>query len=80
MCHVYVLRSEKTGKRYIGVTQNHERRLAEHNAGQTASTRSGAPWRLIYTEAYESRAQAMQRERFLKSGRGRRFLDELDLA
>jgi len=78
MCYVYVLRSEKTGKRYVGITENHERRMVEHNSGQTPSTRSGIPWRMIHNEAHESRAAAMRRERFLKSGRGRAWLDRLE--
>ena len=78
MCHVYVLRSETTGKRYVGVTADPERRLVEHNTGQTLSTRAGAPWRVIYNEPHTSRAAEMQRERFFKSGAGRRYLDEVE--
>ena len=78
MCYVYVLRSEKTGKRYVGITENHERRLAEHNAGQTPSTRSGVPWKMIHSEAHESRSAAMRRERALKSGQGRAWFDRLE--
>ena len=78
MCHVYVLRSEKTGKRYVGITEDPERRIREHNCGQTPSTRSGAPWRKIHSEAHESRAAAMQREKWLKTGHGRAWLDQLE--
>jgi len=78
MCHVYVLRSEKTGRRYVGMTEDLERRLIEHNTGQNPSTRAGAPWKMIHSEAYESRAQAGKRERALKSGQGRAWLDELE--
>jgi putative endonuclease len=60
MSYVYVLRSDKTGKRYVGITEHPERRLFEHNSGQTPSTRSGAPWRKIHSEAHESRAAAMK--------------------
>jgi putative endonuclease len=76
--YIYVLRSGKTGKRYVGITADHERRLAEHNAGQTLSKRSGAPWRIVYSERHDSRSAAVLRERFLKSGRGRGFLNELE--
>ena len=80
ICYVYVLRSAKTRRRYIGVSVNHERRLAEHNSGQTTSTAAGVPWRVIYVETHDSRASAVRRERFLKSGQGRQFLDKLERA
>ncbi len=77
MCNVYVLRSIKTGRRYVGITEDIERRLEEHNFGHTVSTRGGIPWRLIYSEAHANRSLAARRERFLKSGQGRAFLDQL---
>ena len=71
--YVYVLRSEE-GYRYIGHTPDLERRLSEHNTGRTRWTKRGHGWEVIYTESYESRSEAMQREKWLKSGVGREWL------
>jgi putative endonuclease len=73
---VYVLRSEKNGRRYTGQTQDFEVRLSQHNSGITKSTRSLAPFRVEYTEVLQSRTEAMKREYFLKSGAGRSWLDQ----
>jgi putative endonuclease len=72
---VYVLVSQKTGRRYVGSTQDVTKRLRQHNAGHSKSTRHGVPWRLVKTESFLTRAEAVQRERFLKTGQGRRELD-----
>ena len=77
MFTVYVLCSCKTGRRYVGSTGDLARRLSEHNSGQSTSTRNGAPWLLIHTESFPTRSAAVQRERFLKSGKGRALLDTI---
>ena len=77
MFHVYVLRSEKTGRRYVGSSQDLEKRLREHNSGQSLATRHGAPWKLIHHEEFPTRAEAVRRERFYKTGKGRETLDQL---
>jgi putative endonuclease len=77
MYYVYVLWSEKLKKRYVGSTKNLEQRIKEHNSGKTTFTKSGVPWKLIYYEQYTSLSEARKREIFLKSGQGRKLLDEL---
>ena len=72
---IYVLRSAKTGRRYVGSTQDVEERLHRHNAGHSKSTKAGAPWVLIHTEMFPTRAAAVEREMFLKTGVGRACLD-----
>ncbi len=72
---VYVLRSQKNGYRYIGYTDNLERRLFEHNSGLTKSIRYQIPFVVEYTEEYQTRLEAVAREKFLKSGKGREWLD-----
>ncbi len=74
MFYVYVLQSEKDGGLYIGFTGDLKQRFAEHQDGQSLSTSHRRPWRLIYYEAYLDEADALGRERYLKSGGGRRFL------
>ena len=71
---VYVLRSTKDKGFYVGMTSNLERRVREHNAGQNRSTRSRAPFAVIYVERCGSRTRARAREKYLKSGVGREFL------
>lgn len=63
---VYILQSDASGRLYIGHTQNLKRRLYEHNAGQTRSTRGRGPWTLLHAEAFPSRPEAVQCERMLK--------------
>ena len=63
---VYLIRSKKDKSIYIGLTQNLKRRLAEHNSGQTFSTKSKVPWELIYCEIYKSEEDAKKREESLK--------------
>jgi len=72
--YTYVLRSIKTGRYYIGQTGNLSERIKWHNDGLQKSTKGGNPWELVYCEEYDSRRLAMKRERFLKSGPGRKVL------
>ncbi|HCA79557.1 MAG TPA: hypothetical protein DEP53_07465 [Bacteroidetes bacterium] len=74
---VYVLWSEKLLKRYIGSGKDPLDRLRQHNAGQSRFTRGGRPWILVHTESYHTKGEALQREHFLKSGVGRKWLDEM---
>jgi putative endonuclease len=76
MFFVYVLRN-KVGRNYTGFTSDLAQRLGQHNHGTTKSTKNRGPWTLIYKEVYATRAEAMQREKFLKSGQGREQLHRL---
>jgi len=77
MFHVYILRSTVTGRRYFGSCEDLTNRLRQHNAGESKATRHGTPWRLVHTESFRTRAEAMARERYYKTGRGRDQLDRL---
>ena len=78
MFWVYVLRSLKTRKRYVGYTSKDPvLRLSEHNAGMTKSTSKQRPFELIHREFFEQKTEVIKRERFLKSGQGRKFLDQI---
>ena len=68
--YVYVLKSVKDGKLYTGVTKDVGRRLREHNAGRTRSLRGRRPLLLVFTEQYQTKKDAMARERFFKTPRG----------
>lgn len=74
MFFVYILKSLKDGKRYIGYTNNLKRRLTEHNSGLCKSTSKRFPFELVHSEEYEEKSEAMKRERFFKSGRGREYM------
>ena len=74
MFYVYVLRSESDSGFYIGFSTNLRARLRQHQDGQSFATSYRGPWKLIYYEAYMEREDAEGREKFLKSGAGRRFL------
>jgi len=77
MYSVYLLEDIKTGKWYIGYTPSDPfKRLRKHNDGKVQSTKAFRPWKLIYYEAYGERADAVGREKFLKSGSGRKFLEK----
>lgn len=64
--YVYLLRSIKDGKFYVGWTTDLKRRLEEHNAGLTRSTKSRRPFELIHDETYPSPELAKKRESTLK--------------
>ncbi len=73
MYTVYVLRG-KSGKLYKGMTNNLYRRLKEHKFGKTATTARMNGFELMYKEEYTTFGEARQRELYLKSAAGRRFL------
>lgn len=73
---VYVLKSEKDGRLYKGQTSDLARRLEEHNSGKVKSTKGFMPWNLVYFETFETREEAVLREKYLKTGIGREFLKE----
>jgi len=78
MFYVYVIKSLSSDKIYIGQTSDLDKRLKQHNdPGNDFSKytkRNQGPWELTYKEEVETRSDALQREKFLKSGRGRNFL------
>ena len=70
----YILQSELSGKLYKGHTQDLATRLKSHNQGKTKSTKSGSPWRLIYSESFTDRDSAVEREKYFKTAAGRRWI------
>ena len=77
MFYVYALRSEKTGRRYVGSCEDVDDRVRRHNAGESKATKHGIPWILLHVEEFETRSAALRRERYYKTGRGRDELDRL---
>jgi len=75
MFTVYVLYSNEYDKIYIGFTSNIEQRILSHNKlGKKGWTIKFRPWALIHTEEFEDKKDAMQREKQLKSSRGRDWI------
>ena len=77
MNYVYILTSKRDFKRYIRLTNNLKRRLILHNSGKVQATKNRKPFELIYYEEFEDRINAAKREKFLKSGKGREFLNSI---
>lgn len=74
MYYVYVLISEKDGKRYTGYTQNLKLRFELHQKGLVESTKNRRPLKLIYYEACLSQQDATHREKYLKTFYGKMFI------
>ncbi len=77
MFYIYVLKSCIYNNRYVGYTADIEKRISEHNSGKVRYTKGRMPWKLIYKEEYLTKTEARKRELFLKSGQGRKFLDDV---
>jgi putative endonuclease len=76
-CWTYVLQSQQDGSFYVGITSHLRARIKDHNAGRNRSTAAGRPWVLLHREEFPDHASARAREKFLKSGMGREFLETL---
>jgi putative endonuclease len=74
MFYVYVIRSVKSDFVYKGHCENLTERLKQHNSGMTESLRPYLPFELVYFEEFDTRAEAISREKYFKTGGGRRFL------
>ena len=74
MYYVYILKSLKDGKKYIGSTTDFERRLREHNSGGCSSTKHRKPFELVHIEEFNDKKVARKREYFFKSGKGREYI------
>jgi len=72
--YVYVLRSLHDRQFYVGLTSDVAQRLQAHNAGLVASTKLRLPFELVYWEGCLNRSDAAQREKYLKTAWGKRYL------
>ena len=76
MFTVYILKSQKDGRTYVGYTDNFEIRLNQHNSGNVKSTKYRTPFDLLFKEEFDTSSEAKLRELWWKSGIGRRKLKE----
>ena len=74
MFYTYLLKSEKDSKWYTGSTKDLRKRLKQHNDNQSAYTKNKGPWKIIYYETCINEKDARSREKYLKTGMGKRYL------
>jgi putative endonuclease len=74
MYYVYVIQSKEDKQFYTGFTGDLQNRIREHNEGRVPSTKEKGPFELIYYEACLNEQDALAREKYLKSGMGKRYL------
>ena len=70
MFYTYILKSLKTGRKYIGHTKDIEERLIQHNAGYVRCTKPFRPYEVVYTEQYNTLEESVQREKYFKTHKG----------
>lgn len=66
MFYIYILKSQRDKRLYIGYTQNLQKRLEEHNSGKNKSTKNRVPLDLVYYESFRNKQDAIKREKNLK--------------
>lgn len=79
MYYTYIIQSSKSGSLYKGHSEDLATRLNQHNSGKVKSTKSGLPWVLVHYETFQTREEAVSREKYFKTAAGRRFIKKLDL-
>jgi putative endonuclease len=74
---LYILQSRSSGRYYIGITDHLLRRFDEHRRGETAATRGRGPWWMPYYETFETRAEAVRREKQIKNWKSARAIQDM---
>jgi putative endonuclease len=77
MAFVYILKSRDFNITYTGSTVDLERRIAEHNNGESNFTKKFIPWKIIYTEEYADLSEARFREKYFKTYAGRKLIKKI---
>ena len=67
MYYTYVLQSQKDGSYYVGFTKQLQKRIRQHNAGKSKYTSRHVPYQLVYYERFESKQDAVENEKHIKS-------------
>ena len=79
MYYVYVLRSADDQHRYVGHCKNLKVRLNQHNSLKVKATKPFAPWKIVYYVEFKSREEAITKERYFKTGFGRKWLNNQNI-
>ncbi len=74
---VYIIYSTRINKYYIGYSSNIQQRLSFHNDGKSRYTKSGTPWELKHIEGFQTKTEAIQREKKLKAMKSRKYIEWL---
>ncbi len=74
---VYILRSTRFARTYVGQSRQPDERLRQHNAGKSRSTRAFVPWQRIYLEVCADHDEAERREQWFKPRHGRKKIVEI---
>lgn len=77
MYYIYVLKSIRSNKYYIGSTYDINKRLFMHNSGKVKSTKFGRPWSVYYSEKFDNEKGAILRERQIKNWKSRGMIEKL---
>ena len=77
MFFTYILESQKNGKFYIGYTKDLSKRVEKHNAGHTISTKSGIPWKLVWSYSFATKTEALKLENTLKRLKNKKVLQQI---
>lgn len=77
MYYLYILKSLKDGKYYIGSSDNWKRRVLEHNSGRSKYTKDRGPFELVYKEEYNTNSEAKKREYYMKSLKSKIAIEKL---
>ena len=77
--YIYILWSDEFSKTYVGMSENVDQRLIEHNSGKTRSTKPFRPWKVIYKEFAGKTAEARRKEEYYKSTAGKNFLRKMKI-
>jgi len=75
--YLYILKSKKLGRYYIGSSNNPERRLSQHNNGFVISTKTGIPWVKIFQQEYIDLITARKIEYKLKTYKSRKIIETI---
>ena len=77
MWKLYIIYSKKIDRYYTGVTHDLEWRLERHNQGWGSYTKRGIPWKIVYTEEFETKSAALKREREIKGRKSKCYIESL---
>jgi putative endonuclease len=75
--YTYIIYAASDDKYYVGSTHDLKLRLKHHNDGWTKSTKHGIPWKLVYSEQYSSKSDAIRREYQIKKMKSRKYIEDL---
>ena len=78
MYYTYAIKSLSANYIYVGISDNPERRISQHNKGYNRTTKPYIPYKILLIEEYDDRQLARKREKYLKSGIGKEYLKNLN--